>query len=163
MSTLKFKTSVLKRYYVIWLEQRCFLFGEGFLQKYSANILKAILLKLVKGVLKNTGGVMQKYREMILKKYCKVFCTTTKMCVMKTCWEVFCKTTEMCSANILILRIVLQKYLKVLGEIAEGGCTFWQKLNNILVKTQGLGLFPLRSWPFILGGQKTSIYWEQSH
>ena len=48
----------------------------------------------------------------------------------------------------------MQKYLKVLGKIAEGSSTFWQKMNNLLVKTQGLALFPVRSWPFILLGQK---------
>lgn len=36
-------------------------------------------------------------------------------------------------------------------------------MNNFLLKTQGLGLFPATSWPPILGDQKiTSNYRESS-
>ena len=79
-----------------------------------------------------------KNTEMISRKYFEVFCKTTKRFSAKLLrnflwkyWTVCCKNTERFSAEIL----------KGVWPIAEGGSTLWHKMNNLLVKTQGLHLF----------------------
>ena len=159
--------------------------------EYSANILICAMKNCWTEFLKVLQFVMQKYWEMISKKYCKVLSKTTGACsetlkgALKTCWEVFCKSTvnflqstvntEMCSAKILVSS--LQKYwdmfcknrgkrcsAKVLKGILQRCSKLCYIMNNFLVKTQGLGLFPLWSRPCILTGQKLiSNYWEESH
>ena len=108
---------------------------------------------------------MQNYWEMISKKnyevsnYWDMFCRNTEKCSgkipirgLRQYWKVFSKNTERCPIE--ILRCVRQKCWKVLFKISEGSFTFWHTINNIHVKTQGLGLFPFILWPSILGGQK---------
>ena len=60
-------------------------------------------------------------------------------------------------------RGALQKYWKVFCKISEGSSTLWHKMNNFLVKTQELGLFPVTSWPPIFEDRKViSNHWERS-
>ena len=54
----------------------------------------------------------------------------------KKCRTMFCKNIERCSAKLF-----------------SGVPHFPHKMNNFLVKTEALGLFPVTSIPFILGGQ----------
>ena len=115
----------------------------------------------------------QKYREMISKIYCGVFCKATEIRsakilkgVLETCWEVFCKITEKFFAK--ILRTVLLKYwydvFKNTKRWSAKILKFVLKNCKFLVKNQELGLFPVKSWPSILGGQKIiSNCWEQSN
>ena len=95
--------------------------------------------------------------------------------VQKTCWEVFCKTTEKYSIKVMkdvlqkhqyvfckntgrcsakILRGFQQKYWKMFFKTVDGSSTFWHKMNNLLIKLQGPGLFTVTIWCSILGGQK---------
>ena len=95
-------------------------------------------------------GIMQNYWEMISKKnyevsnYWDMFCRNTEKCSgkipirgLRQYWKVFGKNTERCP--IKILRCVQLKCWKVLFKIREGSFTFWHTINNIHVKTQGLG------------------------
>ena len=82
-----------------------------------------------------------------------MFCKTTVICsakalkdFLKTCWGVSCKTTKRFSAKILkraekTLKCVLQKYRDMFCKTDEESSTLWHKMNNFLVKTQGLGMF----------------------
>ena len=58
---------------------------------------------------------MEKYWDMILKKYCEVFCKITE--VINMLWEVFCKTFEKFPAK--ILNGDLQKHLYVVCKNTE--------------------------------------------
>ena len=79
--------------------------------------------------------------------------------VQQKYWGVFNKSTESWSEK--ILRGFVRKYYKEFCKIAEGSLTLWHKTNNFLVKTQGLLLFPVTSWPSIFGDQNLIIYyWE---
>ena len=108
-----------------------------------------------------------------------MLCKNTKS-VPKTCWgfpqnywEIFYKNTQRCSAKNTkawsggILRgvlqkywCVLQKYWKVLCRITEGSSAFWYKMSNLLVKTQGLGLFPVHIMVFYFRGPKDNQLWR---
>ena len=79
--------------------------GDGFFKGFPKKNIYVLykhtercFAKLLKGVLKNTGGNMQKHRDMITKKY----------------YTVFCKITEIFSAK--ILKGVLKICNKFTGE-----------------------------------------------
>ena len=69
MSSLTFKNSFSKRYYIVDWNRDVFL--EKVFSKstyiYSANILRGVLLKLLNGVLKNTGRCYAKILKDDLK------------------------------------------------------------------------------------------------
>lgn len=71
-----------------------------------------------------------------------VFCKATEMCPAKT--HVVCKNTEKCFAKILKDSA---KILKAGCQIAGGSSIFSGKMSDLIVKTQRLGLFPVRSRP----------------
>lgn len=119
ISTLRFEIFVLKRYHIFHWNGEDGFSGEGFhksANRYSANILRGVLQNCWREFLKIQGGDMEKYLEMISKKYCEVFCKTTVVCsgkltkiILKTLlkgllqnfWKVFCKNIRRCSAKIL--------------------------------------------------------------
>lgn len=149
MLTLKLKNSVLKRYYIFdWY--RGWFFG-GFPQK-------CILC------------FPQTYWEVLL--HWKVF----------SCRQVFCKTTVEISTK--ILKGVLQKRSRGLRELETCSAKLLRAVLLILTgvlpdclekpnvltqnqhpcENQGLCLFPVRSWPSILGGKEMiSSHWWQNY
>ena len=69
---------------------------------------------------------------------------------LKKCWQICYKSTEKFSAKIRTCsaetrRRFLQKYWKVFCKLLTGVPRSEYKINNFLVKIQGLGLFPATS------------------
>ena len=72
---------------------------------------------------------------------------------LKKCWQIFYKTTKKFSAKIRTCsaetrRRFLQKYWKVFCKLLTGVPRSEYKINNFLVKIQGLDLFPATSTLF---------------
>ena len=84
---------------------------------------------------KNTKRRSENMLRGFLQKYWKVFCKNTNTC-FQIQWQVFRKCTDAWSAKIL------RCFAKILSGIQHSAT-----LNNLLVKTQGFGLFSVTSWP----------------
>ena len=96
---------------------------------------------MLKGVLQNCwgeflnilGSVMQKYWEMMLKKWCKLFYKTTEICptkiikgVLQNYWYVVCKNTRSNPRRCSIKKAFLKNFAIFIG---KHPC--WSLFNNV--------------------------------